>query len=507
MDNISTEQKYWPARKIESNIGYGNRSGWLDPNNTLYPTDLVGYRTNPGSYFKMRYSHHTISSIMDSRKNFLRSIEFVFDGPYADQLNSYWMNKVKTIDGIPYSLSDFIADTSDAKESFGFSLYEYHKDNLGIYLYPINPLQVKQFIGTNTLEAAQIDNISSIITLYSENLLLLSNQIYAGNWWGVSGLRSLLDLYLVYEQEIKNFLQSRPLEKGIVYGKQTDVSDSASYDGILDILEAYQRGQSVSGVLDTGFSLDILQVNNGQDSVAQLKETMNSTDEKIRATLWSNLESLGISTHGSRALGETLIVNDQKKLEQYIEAQLEALKSCKLFIDMADDLGIPVSEIEITTPGVTRSDSRLNFERLWELLEKGILSKDEIGQQNWTQLLESLGLETRPNALGGSVTLSEPLPVVIPEYVLRNYKRGLRKLTELNLEALADPADVAMYKSIVETGEATPEYIELGYNWWRNNKDFLSYDQDTKESVWCDLWGGYTGKLFFEREYNKMTQE
>lgn len=389
--NRDKNKNKFPVRLVNSNTGSGSRSGWQDPNYDLYPVDLIGRLYKPGTYYQMRYSNPTISSIMNSRKNFLKSIEFIFDGEYADILNDYWINKIKTIDAVPYSLSDFIADVSDSKSSFGFILYEYHKDKNSTYLYPVNPLQVDSFIGKTELEGVYVNSINSIKALTEDEILLLSNQVYAGNWWGMSDLRPLVELFLILQSENRNFLQSRPLEKGIVYGKQTDISDVESYDGVLDILEQYIRGQTVTGVLDTGFDLAILQVNNGQDSTSQLVTISNLVDEKIRTTLWANLETLGISTHGSRALGEEFVISDQKKLEQYIEAELQQLKKSKLFVDMSLELGIPLDEIEITTPGLTSSDSRLNYDKMWELLKDGIITREDIGQENWKELIASLG--------------------------------------------------------------------------------------------------------------------
>jgi hypothetical protein len=156
-------------------------------------------------------------------------------------------------------------------------------------------------------------------------------------------------------------------------------------------------------ILDPGYKLNVLQYNNGQDSVNQLQTIINKTDEVFRGALWSSLESLGISSTGSRALGETFAINDQKKFEQYLEAELETLKVSHLFADMAYDLAIPITEIEISTPGLMRSDDRTQYDKVLAMLEKGTLQRSDISTEDWTRIMQSIGLSPVPVTASSSV--------------------------------------------------------------------------------------------------------
>ena len=389
---ITGKGNYIPAQKV-TNPMRGSLQGWTDPiGMSLTPLDLIGLPTQPGIYQRMRQSHATINQIMEARKNFLNSVEFIFTGRHADKLNKYWNRRVRTINNLPYSLSSFIADVSDGKSSYGFKVYEYHKDDYSTYLYPVAPENIMYFEGADTLTGIMFRSGNGSLQLPASNVQLFSNMTKPGNWWGVADLRSLVDAYLVYESEVKNFLSSRPIEKGIVWASQEQGSTSQASDELVEGLGAIQRGQTVSMILDPGYKLNVLQYNNGQDSVNQLQTIINKTDEVFRGALWSSLESLGISSTGSRALGETFAINDQKKFEQYLEAELETLKVSHLFADMAYDLAIPITEIEISTPGLMRSDDRTQYDKVLAMLEKGTLQRSDISTEDWTRIMQSIGL-------------------------------------------------------------------------------------------------------------------
>ena len=389
---IAGKGNYIPAQKV-TNPMRGSLQGWTDPIGvSLTPLDLIGLPTSPGIYQRMRQSHATINQIMEARKNFLNSVEFIFTGRHADKLNKYWNRRVRTINNLPYSLSSFIADVSDGKSSYGFKVYEYHKDDYSTYLYPVAPENIMYFEGTDTLTGVMFRSGNGSLQLPASNVQLFSNMTKPGNWWGVADLRSLVDAYLVYESEVKNFLSSRPIEKGIVWASQEQGSTIQASDELVEGLGAIQRGQTVSMILDPGYKLNVLQYNNGQDSVNQLQTIINKTDEIFRGALWSSLESLGISSTGSRALGETFAINDQKKFEQYLEAELETLKVSQLFADIAYDLAIPITEIEISTPGLMRSDDRTQYDKVLAMLEKGTLQRSDISTEDWTRIMQSIGL-------------------------------------------------------------------------------------------------------------------
>lgn len=502
--------------KYVKNIRRGSLQGFMDPIGlSMMPRDLIGNQTNPGIYYRMRI-HPIIYAVMEARKNFLRSIEFLFSGKHADKLNRYWQRYVKTTKNVPYDLSSFIADVSDNKSSYGFQLYEYHKSNQFIYLYPVDHLQVISFEGTDQLEGVLCYSGTATKQLPADEICLYSNMFTQGNWWGLSDLRPLVETFLVYESEMKNFLASRPIEKGVVYAKQVEISDANSYVGIEDMLNSIIKGQSVTGILDPGFELGILQVNNGQDSVVQLEQIIQLTNEVIRNCLWSNLESLGISTHGSRALGETFELSDQKKLEQYIEAELEELKMSKLFYDIAYELDIPVSEIEISTPGLVKSDDRAKYDEIIQLIKDGIITKEEIGPENWKRILESKGIvleEVKSNisVLEGDVTMSneEVAQVyVVPQDVIKSVNKGFKMASKMK-EDLSDVDHLSVLRAMVVSGVITKENWEVVSDWVEDHLELEELENPNlpefmgsctnKEYAMSIVHGGKTGFEFFKK--------
>lgn len=382
-------------RKTAATIGYGPTRGWLDVFASYGPLDLIGTSESPGAYYRMRYGHPIIKSILDRRKDIVASTPIRWAGPHEATLNAFWDRLAKTNPEL--KLSRLLAEIIDQKTSFGFSLYEKRWDSLGLNLWLVDPRSIYEFVQPDKFasEPAAIRFVSTAqsATFAFDNFYLFSNRTFATNWWGESILYCLLRDFLTWESEWKTYISARMLEKGVIHAKETGSGSTTTRDEIIGAIKAILRGQDVGIITDGQWDISVIQVSNGQDAVAQKNDLDNAFNECIRQTLSSNLNTLGLSSVGSKALAETMKINDEEAFESFLENEFEEFCASTIVEDLAYYLGIPQSEIAISTFGAEYKSSAIDPTLVWGLVEKGILSLQSLGPDNTAMMIESLGLD------------------------------------------------------------------------------------------------------------------
>ena len=389
------------SRKTVAQIGgYGSRAGWLDPFAAYSPLDLIGTNELPGAYYRMRHGHPLIKSILDRRRDVIASTPIQWSGPHAEVLNQFWDQLARANPNL--KLSRLLASIIDEKTSFGFALYERRWHHYGLELLPVDPRTIFEFIQPDRF-AVEPDSIRFISTAQSttipfSNFYLFSNRAYETNWWGESILYCLLRDFLTWETEWKTYVSARMLEKGVIIAKEVGSGSTTTRDEIQGAIGAILRGQDVGIMTDGQWEFEVLQVSNGQDAVKQKIDLDNAFAETIRQTLNSNLNTLGLSSVGSKALAETLKINDEESFEAFLEKEFEDFCGSRLVEDLSFYLGIPQSEIAISTFGAEYKSSAIDPALVWGLVEKGIISLQSLGPDNTAMMIEALGLDPTTTA-------------------------------------------------------------------------------------------------------------
>lgn len=415
---------------------YGQYNGFYSPN-YFSPMDLYGTPDNPGLYFQMRFKASSIKKSMDDRRNFLASLPVEFAGKHARVLNDWWdtFQAANQSKGFRFSLSSYMANQLDYISSYGFSLQEksWVEEQFGpvLYVWQVDPVTVFEFDqpdGKSTKPSTiKFWNTKggTYQSIPAENFYLESNPIFPGNFWGLSELYPLIEDYLAMEAEYKLYLEARMVEKGIlVVQESTEGTTAEAWSNMLNGLSGVLRGQAPALMIDKGWNLpQVLQYNNGTDAVAQFNTARDKFDERIKLYFDSSLTTLGLSTTGSRALGETFKIADQQKFESFLESYFEDFLASEFMVDVCNYLEIPIEEVELATPGIQSSSDRFSPDTILTFLKDTGISFSTLGEDNQKVIFENMGLDfasykkantpASVEATEASSTLAEELPFVL----------------------------------------------------------------------------------------------
>lgn len=420
---------------------YGNYQGFYD-GYMWSPMDLYGTPDNPGLYYQMRYKNVQIKKSMDDRRNFLSSLQIEFAGKHAKQLNAWWktFQSVNQSKGFRFTLSSYMANELDQISTYGFSLQEKRWDlanDFGptLYVWQIDPVTIYEFNQPDG-KATKPDSIrfwntktDTNLYLSADQFYLESNPIFPGNFWGLSELYPLIQDYLALEAEYKLYLEARMIEKGIIVAQENaEGTTDASYQNMTSTLQGVLRGQSPAIIMDKGWApLSVLQYNNGTDAVAQFNTARDKFDERIKLYFDSTLATLGLSSTGSRALGETFKIADEQKFRAFLENYFDEFLASEFMLDVFRVLEINPEEVEIATVGIDTANDKFDPAAVMTFMKDAGVGWDTLGEANQRVLFNSLGLDydvykaanqpvnTAPegSAIAPS-TLSEELPFVLP---------------------------------------------------------------------------------------------
>jgi hypothetical protein len=447
----------------------------------------------------MRFGDSQIKKVMDDRKNFLAGLPLEFDGPHAKRLNSWWkqFQADNSFQGTRLTLAGFMSYTMDSVSTYGFSLlekkWEDGEDEPLLYVWPVDPVTIFEFNQPDG-KSLKPENIKfwnlqkgGFLELEASNFYLESNQIYPGNFWGLSDLYPLIKDYLVMDTEYQMYMSNRTLERGIIIAQENEsgTTENAS-NTMVDSLQGILKGQSPALIMDKGWNpLTMLQVSSGNDTVGQFITSRDKFDERVKTYFDSTLTTLGISSSGSRALGETFKVADAEKFKSFLEGYFEKFLASEIMIDICEKLEIPHEEVQIATPGIIASSDRFDIDKVLNFMEKTSIGFDTLGEKNQRLMLEGLGLDftdfkktNAPPVVDASVEavvasseLSEDLPFVMPKEASQTASSALlERAKRAGIAKGLSPKELDLAKRIASNSELTPLEINLLKAWFSNEQ-------------------------------------
>jgi hypothetical protein len=494
-----------PTKVTVNRAGYGNLQGFYSDNG-LSPTDLYGYAgtMEQGIYYRMRFGNAPIKKHMDDRVKFLSSIPMEFAGPYGEVLNAWWKrfesNNSPTMKR--FNLQGFLAFLLDDVSTYGFSLLEKSWVDDDLFIWAVDPITIYEFNQPdgkldkpNTIRFWQ-GQPGQISVLDASGFYLINNPIYPGNFWGQSDLYPLIEDYMCLQVEYRIYGEARIIEKGILVAQETAAGSTVmSSNAIVEGMKTILKGQSPGLVLDQGWAVSVLQYNSGRDALGQFNTARDKFAEICKGYFDSNLTTLGLSTSGSRALGETFKIADQEKFEAFLESWFESFLASEFMADVCDQLGIPVDEVEITTPGIQSSSDRFDSDKVLALIKDGIVTMEQLGPENSRLLFESLGLnydtmvrpalvEAAAETPTASSELSEELPFVTPQGASSVASKALLERSKRSgVEKGLSVKELDLAKKIAAREQLSPLDVQLLRAWFESNIDIQTQDDFKSEGV------------------------
>lgn len=488
--------------------GYSTQQGQFNP--SLFSNlELYGSPTSTGLFYNMRFTDSQVKKVMDDRKNFLAGLPLEFKGPHGKRLNNWWkqFQSDNSFQGTRLTLAGFMSYNMDAVSTYGFSLlekkWEEGEDEPQLYVWPVDPITIFEFNQPDgkSLKPEKIKfwNLQKggFLELEASMFYLESNQIYPGNFWGLSDLYPLLKDYLVMDTEYQMYMGNRTMERGIIIAQENEsgTTENAS-DNMLFVLQGILKGQAPAMIMDKGWNLPtMLQVSSGNDTVSQFITSRDKFDERVKAYFDSTLTTLGISSTGSRALGETFKIADAEKFESFLESYFERFLGSEIMVDICGRLEIPIEEVQIATPGIVASSDRFDVDKVLNFMEKSALSFETLGEKNQQLIMEGLGLDyvdfkktnapppvdASIEAVVASSELSEELPFVMPKEASQSASSALlERAKRAGISKGLSPKELDLAKRIASNSELTPLEINLLKAWFSNE---LVKEQPIKDEL------------------------
>lgn len=382
-----------------------DEAGWYDANVDLYRKDVTGYPHDLGTFDSMRYNHPVIKAAMDFRMNQVNNMRYDVvprcDEP--DEIETVAANAVQhVIENMPYqNLCTLVSFVYDQVSTYGFCFYEWiwDENDLEFSLFHIPPSTIDRIELSEDfryINCIYQNNGGDYIEIEADRLIWFGKDSTLGNYFGRSDLRSLLMYFEAQQQAMQHYLRNQENSVGVVYLQQTDtVPDEESF------LEGLQwlRDVSIPFIAPEQLKPQYLQAQT-IDVDSTIKFIEHSNDVIREATL-SSLNSLGIGgSGGAYALGKELSVSDAKKFLNHVESFMDIINgntnfhSC-LLEKITTCLGFDKKYTpEICIIDSIKEDRTTQINTLLTLVEKGILSTEEIGSKNKIAIMEDLGFYT-----------------------------------------------------------------------------------------------------------------
>jgi hypothetical protein len=386
-------------------------AGFEDPNVVLNPKDLHGTPYELGVFYEMRQADPIIASTMDFRRDSVAALEYDVIPRSANPTveEDLAAKAVKyTLENLPgSSLNDFIARTYDMVYSYGFALYEMHIPQEGENKGRFQLLEIPSFYiewwnlddeTRSKMESAYVNLGDKYETIKAEKLVWFGNQLFLGNYWGLSDLRKLLAVFSAKKQDLQMYLALRRLQSGILYFKENGdyPNNASSWSVAKNYLMQYFKGQPSPLILNAGMDLEFL---NAQiPSLDGYSTTAAYFDGLMRQALGDSLKNLGISHNGgSLALGKEMAVTDAEQFRNHVEQYLMILNGAgapeaNLLEIITEMLGFSRSAApKIVAVDNTATDMTENMESLLVLFKEGLITREDLPDGFAQQVLDRLG--------------------------------------------------------------------------------------------------------------------
>lgn len=524
-------------------FGYGPSTGWQETNVDISTSDLFGGVYAQGLYGQMRHNHDIIAANYDYRKAAVAGLKYdiiprsenpTVSQKLAAEAVKFMMNNIPG-----KSLSNFIAETYDYSNTYGHALYELYvplhgpdKNKLHIQYIPSQQINWYNYDRKNRSNIMSVE-ISSGDQLYSidgHKLAWFGDAITPGNFWGVSDLRKVLAVFLAWQEDVKNYLALRRLQKGILYFKETDAGTSNdSWTIAKNFLYQYFAGKSSPLILPNGMDINHLAADS--PGLADYKTMMEYFDTKIKNALDSSLHSLGLNGTGSLALGKEVSADNRERFVAHVDEFINkmntpAVGNADLLRKLTELLGF---NPDIDTPKFTVVNNvaiRVSeqIDNIIKLVEKGIISIDDITDETRLLLFQELGLHTslieqraaqraaqhattdytssmsESAAAGISYLAADPIDMYPTDAMVEAAVRGLEIRESLppsrrggTAVGLARARDIANRRRLsLETWKRIFSFVSRHKPVWEEQKSKLPPGEftETKSNQAMLLWGG-----------------
>jgi len=392
-------------------LGGGDLAGWRDSNKTLAPADLVGRIYTAGILSEMRQSSDVIAPSLNALKARVASLEYKVvpeheDPSEKDVIAAQGVEFI--LRNMPYlSLEKFISDVWDDRTAYGFSLWEIQfptegPDAFKLHLHRIAPWQVYEWNlneDRNRLDSVRIDNGDGLVTVPAGKLVWFGEKTFPGNYWGYPTIRPAVAAYSAYKEDIKNYLGLRRMQKGVLIAQETGAgSNRDSWNAVRSWLRRYYQGQSLPLLLNEGMNLEHLAVT--QPGIDSYDKMLTYWDSKLRGALDDALFNLGADGIGSLALGKEISAEAQRRIVSKISQFLDIINGKT---DYCSDLLAVITELigfdRKHTPCIvvidnTENDHSENALALAGLIKDGVLTREDVGEENIKRIIEALGGST-----------------------------------------------------------------------------------------------------------------
>lgn len=393
-------------------LGYDSREvGWVDGNRLLKPTDVFGTDTQTALYQAMRNNLQTIKTYMDYRKMTMASLSYCLrPANESEEAQLVALLVERYIENQPASptkgINNLMADIYDKVSTFGHVFYEIQLTKDGNYKLNYIPPHTIEYINL-TEDGRYIESITqntsiNYTTIDADKLTWYAQSVaFEGNYWGISDLRPLIQPYTTAEKMWQNYLSQVRFSKSFIIANEKSGEDSTTSDGYINLLDwmtAVANDKEFPLILDRALEVNVLKSDTPVTSY--IVEVIKMLNEDIREGLAGSLNSLGISGTGARALGDSFSVSDAEKLSAHIENFIAVVNGqfsphSRFLQVITESMGYDKSltpRIEAENNIEVKVENRI--EKVIMLIEKGIISPEELGLKNKMKLLEELGLGT-----------------------------------------------------------------------------------------------------------------
>lgn len=525
----STSEMYKPS------WGYGPGLGWNETNVGFGPTDFFGSIDQPGLLFQMRHNYDVVASIMEFRKNAVAGLKYSIcarnENPTRNQLlaaEAVGMMLERQVGG---NLNSFISETYDLVATYGFNLYEIwipdtgpSANRLHLQTIPAQSINWWDYVPDNREEirGVEISSGDSLINIPGGKLAWFGHQTVPGNFWGMSELRKVLSLFLMMQEDTKNYLALRRLQKGILYFKENEEgSTTASWEIARNFLLQYFNGRSSPLIIPRGMDIDHLSADS--PGLEGYKAMFEYVDAKVKAALDSSLNNLGISGVGSLALGKEISIADREKFVAHVDNFMRVINdpqvaNCNLLAKLTGLLGFDpqtdTPQIKVVNNVAVRLSDTVDS--VIKLLDANVISAQDITDETRLQLFEELGLDTsrieqralaeytssmsESAAASVSYLAADPIDMYPTDAMVEAAARGLKIRESLppsrrggTAVGLARARDIANRRRLsLETWKRIFSFVSRHKPVWEEQKSKLPPGEftETKSNQAMLLWGG-----------------
>gem|GEM_PF-522039 len=243
-------------------------------------------------------------------------------------------------------------------------------DGMRLELYHVHPSSISDYRDNENYGLEYIKQSVDGGTHYipAEKLVMIAPMGASGEYEGWTPMRSLgFMVELAWQLALSTARRGR-LDAGLFAMEETEAGAAEqTIDEIERALDEIEAGQQLSGFIPAGMRLAFhAPTSSGMNAVEVWKYVDGQVDHVIGA--W--VASLGLTSgSGSRALGDTLSIQDSKRWRRVLNLIGSGIST--MYRDLANDLGYS-SGVRVPTLAVREEDQVVDLERLTAAVSAGV---------------------------------------------------------------------------------------------------------------------------------------